>query len=129
MQRRNPKLETQKQPTPIFGVDIPDKRRQPRFKLEAAISVNSRTCGRLKGQTVDISESGIAAILKIEVTLGELVELEFTLPSGPVIVYAMVRQRSAFRYGFQFVKSAPSQGIIQAACRELAVEQALLGEL
>ena len=56
MQRRNPKLETQKQPTPIFGVDIPDKRRQPRFKLEAAISVNSRTCGRLKGQTVDISE-------------------------------------------------------------------------
>jgi PilZ domain len=129
MQRRNPKLETQKQPATVFGVDIPDKRRQPRFKLEAAISINSRTCGRLKGQTVDISESGIAAILKLEVPLGELVELEFTLPSGPVIVYAMVRQRRAFRYGFQFVKSAPSQEIIQAACRELAVEQSLLGDL
>jgi len=38
----------------------------------------------LKGHTVDISESGISAMLKmIEVPLGEVVELDFTLPFGP----------------------------------------------
>jgi len=83
----------------------------------------------LKGNTVDISESGISAILRIEVPVDEIVELQFTLPYGPVNVYAMVRQRNAFRYGFQFVESDSASKIIQATCRQLAVEQALLGEL
>jgi PilZ domain len=121
-------MEAQRQAAARPTPDIVEKRRQPRFKLEVKINVNSRTCGRLKGQTVDISESGISAILKIEVPLGELVELEFTLPDGPVIVYAMVRQRSAFRYGLQFVESDSVKEIIQATCRQLAMEESLLGE-
>ena len=52
----------------------------------------------LKGHTVDISESGISALLKIEVPLGELVQLEFALPFGQVRTYAMVRQQNAFRF-------------------------------
>lgn len=82
----------------------------------------------MKGHTLDISESGIAAILTIEVPMEEVVELEFTLPFGAVLIYAMVRQRSAFRYGFQFVESNAVNEIIQATCRQLAVEQILLGE-
>jgi hypothetical protein len=105
-----------------------DARRQPRFRIEVPISLNSRTCGTLQGRTVDISESGIAAMLRIEVPVGELVELEFTLPFGPVTIYAMVRQRNAFRYGFQFVENSVHE-VIQATCRQLAVEQAFLGEL
>ena len=57
----------------------------------------------LKGHSVDISESGIAAMLTIEAPVGEVVELNFTLPFGPVTIPAMVRQRNAFRYGFEFV--------------------------
>jgi len=38
----------------------------------------------LKGRTVDISESGISAMLTIEAPLCEVVELSFTLPDGPV---------------------------------------------
>ena len=106
-----------------------DKRHQPRFKLEVKIVVNSRTCGLLKGQTVDISEPGISALLRIEVSVGELVELEFTSPFGLVTIYAMVRQRNAFRYGFQFVESISTKAIIQSTCRRLAVEQTLLGEI
>ncbi len=121
-------LEPQKQPAARPGRGIVDNRRQPRFKLEVKISINSRTCGLLKGHTVDISESGISAILRIEVPLGELVELEFTLPFGHVVVYALVRQKRAFRYGFQFVGSDSAKEIIQATCRQLAVEQTLLGE-
>jgi hypothetical protein len=98
-------------------------RRHPRFKLEVDIRINSKTAGVLSGRTVDFSESGISAMLKIEVPVGELVELKFSLPTGPVNVYAMVRHRNAFRYGFQFVETAASREIILAACQSLTTQQ------
>lgn len=106
-----------------------DRRRHPRFKIEVDLTVRSRTSGTLKGHTADISEGGISAILTIEVPLGELVELDFTLPFGPVTIYAVARQREAFRYGFQFAESNPVHEAILATCRHLAVERSLLGEL
>jgi hypothetical protein len=39
----------------------------------------------------------------------------------------MVRQRNAFRYGFQFVEASSAQDIIGRTCRQLAVEQSVLG--
>jgi hypothetical protein len=123
---RGIKLEAQNQPASAAARATVDQRRAPRFKLEVEIRIQSRTCGTLKGHTVDISESGISAILKIEVPLGELVELEFTLPFGPVTIYALVRQRNAFRYGLQFAESNAVHAAIRATCRYLAVERALL---
>jgi hypothetical protein len=79
----------------------------------------------LKGHTVDISEGGISAMLRIEVPVGEIVELDFILPFGTVKIYAIVRQRNAFRYGFQFVESNFVQEVIRPTCCHLAVEQAL----
>jgi hypothetical protein len=99
-----------------------ETRRHPRYKLEVEVRIHSKTCGVLHGRTVDISESGISAMLKIEVPVGELVELQFTLPYGPVTAFAMVRQRNAFRYGFQFTDSAEVREIILASCRELATQ-------
>ena len=99
---------------------VADNRRQPRYKIDVEIRINSRTCGFLKGRTVDISESGIAAMLTIEASLGEVVELSLTLPFGPVAIHAMVRQRNAFRYGFEFVDSTIVHRIIHSTCRELA---------
>jgi hypothetical protein len=64
-------------------------------------------------------------MLKLEVPVGEFVELQFSLPFGLVKVYAIVRQRNAFRYGFQFVESHAMHEIIQATCRSLALEQTL----
>jgi hypothetical protein len=121
-------LEAQNQPAARPVRDIPDARRQPRFKLAVDIRINSKTCGVLQGHTVDISESGISALLKLEVPVGEVVELQFTLPFGPVTIYAVVRHRSAFRYGFQFVESHSVHEIIQATCRSLKLEQSLFGE-
>jgi hypothetical protein len=122
-------LETQNHSSPKPDRDLVEKRYHPRFKLTTNIKVNSRTCGLLKGHTVDISESGISALLKIEVSLGELVELEFTLPFGEVKIYAMVRQRNAFRYGFQFLDSDSMKEILRATCVDLAVKQSLLNDL
>ncbi len=101
-------------------------RHEPRFKLEVEISVRTRTHGVLAGYTVDISESGISAILKIEVPLSEIVELGFMVPIGRVNIPAMVRQRDCFRYGFQFIGSGAAQEVIRSTCRQLAVEQTLL---
>ncbi|MGA7694528.1 MAG: PilZ domain-containing protein [Candidatus Sulfotelmatobacter sp.] len=106
--------------------EIVDARRQPRFKIAVDIGINSRTCGLLTGHTVDISESGISAMLRIEVPLGEVVELGFTLPFGPVTIYAMVRQRNAFRYGFQFVESNAMHEVIQTTCHYLADAKSLM---
>jgi hypothetical protein len=64
-------------------------------------------------------------MLRLEVPLGEIVELEFTLPLGPVTIRALVRQRNAFRYGFEFVDSYPTREVIRRTCRDLAVEQSL----
>ncbi len=95
-----------------------DRRRQPRFKFETAIKVTSRSCGSVKGHCVDISEGGISALLTIEVPSDKMVEVEFVTPFGPVTAYAMVRQRNAFRYGFQFVEPIAIE--IGLTCRHLA---------
>jgi len=102
-----------------------DARDQPRFKMETDIRIYSRPCGLLKGRTVDISESGIAAMLTLEAPVGGMVELEFTLPSGPVAIHALVRQKNAFRYGFEFVDTDSVRELIRRTCRDLAVDQSL----
>ena len=100
-----------------------DLRRHPRFKLEVGIRVYPRDSAVVRGHTVDISESGISAMLREEVPLGAMVRLEFALPLGEVEVLAMVRQRNAFRYGFQFVEESSANDVIGRTCRRLAVEQ------
>jgi hypothetical protein len=101
-----------------------EARGHPRFKLEVDISINSRTCGRPKGHTVDISESGIAAMLTLEAPLDEILELTFTLPSGPVMILA-ARQRNTFRYGFEFIDTDSVHEMIRRTCRDLAVDRSL----
>ncbi len=75
---------------------------------------------------MDISESGISAMLREEVPVGEVVRLEFTLPLGDVEVLALVRQRNAFRYGFQFVEARSAEDIIGRTCSQLAMGQSVL---
>jgi hypothetical protein len=62
-------------------------------------------------------------MLREEVPVGEVVRLEFTLPLGDVEVLALVRQRSAFRFGFQFVETSSAQDVIGRTCSQFAVEQ------
>ncbi len=72
---------------------------------------------------MDLSESGVSAMLRLEPPLGEVVNLDFALPLGAVTIDAMVRQRNAFRYGFEFVDSGHE--VIRRTCRDLAVGQSL----
>jgi hypothetical protein len=102
-----------------------DARRHPRYKLEVAIRVYARNAGVVRGHTVDISESGISALLRVEVPVGEVVRLEFELPEGPVEAHAMVKQRNAFRYGMQFVESGSVNAAVARICSQLAMDQSL----
>ena len=107
--------------------ELVEARRYPRFKLETRICVYPRNSQVVRGDTVDISESGISAILKNEIRTDEVVRLEFSVPDGAVEVLALVRQRNAFRYGFQFLESPSAQDLISRTCRQLALEQSLSG--
>jgi hypothetical protein len=44
-----------------------DARQYSRFKLDTDVKIYSRANSRVVGRTVDISEDGLAAILKIEI--------------------------------------------------------------
>lgn len=95
-------------------------RRHPRFKLDVDLKIRSRSEGLLTAYALDISESGMAAILVIELSIGEVVDLDFELPlAGPVSLRAVVRERNAFRYGFQFVQPNSAHRQIVEACATL----------
>lgn len=100
-----------------------DARRHPRFRLEVDLRIYVRNSPVVRGHTVDISESGISAILKVEVPLEAVVRLEFDVALGSVEVPAVVRQRNAFRYGFQFVETSTAREIIGRTCGQLALQQ------
>jgi hypothetical protein len=102
--------------------EIVDARRSPRFGLHIDITVYSRSTGVMTGRTLDISESGMSAMLTAEVPVGEIVELDFVLPSGPVNICATVRQKVAFRYGFQFLDQSIVNDGIWAICHQLAMK-------
>ncbi|HEX3819198.1 MAG TPA: PilZ domain-containing protein [Candidatus Sulfotelmatobacter sp.] len=102
-----------------------DARRHARFKLEANICVYPRNAEVVRGHTVDISESGVSAMLRGEVPLNEVVRLTFSVPAGEVEIHSLVRQRNAFRYGFQFVEGGPASALIRRTCRELSLNESL----
>ena len=100
-----------------------EQRASPRHALDVEIRVYPRGSSVVRGHTVDISDSGLAALVVDDVPVGEIVRLEFILPFGDVEILAVVRQRTAFRYGFQFLDSGPVRETIRRTCQELAITQ------
>ena len=97
-------LDLENQPSGSQPQGIVDARRHPRFKFQTGIRVYARDCEVVRGETVDLSQSGIAAMMRVEVRVGAVVRLEFSVPSGDIEIHAVVRQKNAFRYGFQSLK-------------------------
>jgi hypothetical protein len=81
---------------------VTEARRYPRFRLEVDVTVKSPTLGLIPGMSVEMSDSGMSAVLPVEVPVGEVVNLRISLPLGPVNQQAVVRNRNAFRHGFEF---------------------------
>jgi len=74
-----------------------------RLELETEVTVYSES-GMVPGRALDISESGIAAILPVALKIGETVELRIKLPITVATARAVVRNRNIFRHGFEFLQ-------------------------
>jgi hypothetical protein len=92
---------------------VADTRRHARFKLEVDVTVRSTRLGPIPGFSIEISESGISATLPIELRVGETVELHINLPFRSVDVQAVVRNRNAFRHGFEFADHNVARQLIE----------------
>jgi hypothetical protein len=98
---------------------VTDARRYSRFKLEVDVTVRSKTLGLVPGMTVEVSESGMSTILPVDLPVGETVELHIGLPLGSVDLRAVVRNRNAFRYGFEFADHKMARKLINEHCTEV----------
>lgn len=92
--------------------EVREKRRHQRLELDVEVTVRTGYA-LLPGRSQDISESGMSAILPVELREGEEVELQIRLPSATTTTRAIVRHRNVFRHGFEFVQ--PLRGIFEAA--------------
>ena len=73
----------------------------------------------LHGKSVDLSERGIGGSIKAQLTPGEMVKVEFSLPNAPAPIdgYAIVRHRRVEFYGFEFLSiDDKNLDIIRAVC-------------
>jgi hypothetical protein len=97
-----------------------EQREHERFGFKVLLRIHCRSGELILGRTMDISESGISAMVSLELIVGQGVELSFELPCGPVSVHAVVKNKSAFRYGFEFVLANEEREMLKSGCRMLA---------
>ena len=106
---------------------VMNRRRYQRYEIDTQLQVTLlglEQRGTMRGRSLNISEAGIAGVFVTVWDVGAPVRLEFSVPvtSNPVRVGAVVRSRSGYRYGFEFVDLSPEQReIINKTCRTLAL--------
>ena len=104
----------------------PERRRYERYDIDTEITARLSQSGPeiMRGYSLDISINGIAGVFVTGWETGAHVWLEFSLPkcTGQMQVQALVRNRSGYRYGFEFVNlSGRERLLIQRTCRVLAL--------
>ena len=104
-------------------------RRHQRYELETELTANIRglECRVvMRGRSLNINEGGIAGLFATGLDVGTSVGLQFSVPiaTTPVRVRAVVRNRTSYRYGFEFVNLTPEQSeTIGRTCRTLGLLQ------
>jgi len=104
-----------------------NRRRYQRYEIDTQLHVTLlglEQRGTLRSRSLNISEAGIAGVFVTVWDLGAPVHLEFSVPvtSSPLRVGGVLRSRSGYCYGFEFVDLSPEQReIIDKTCRTLAL--------
>jgi hypothetical protein len=101
-----------------------EHRRFPRYRSDLPLIV--KVLGqegylRVHGRCTEIAESGLGAVVSAELSAGEMVALEISIPHGAELTLrAVVRHRMGFLHGFEFVGMLPEQTeSIQVFCQNL----------
>ena len=109
--------------------EIPEtRRRYPRYEIETELSASILGVERrqMRGRSLNINEGGIAGVFATGWDVGASVSLQFSVPvaTTPVRVRGVVRNRTGYRYGFEFVELTPQQQeTISRTCRTLGLLQ------
>jgi len=102
-------------------------RRHPRYEIDTELHVTTPDeRATMRGRSLNISESGTAGVFVTEWVAGTAVHLEFSVPvtSRPVMVAGILRSRSGYRHGLEFVDLSPDQREVKSkTCRTLALLQ------
>jgi c-di-GMP-binding flagellar brake protein YcgR len=83
-------------------------RREPRFPVDTRGTVN-HAGQTVSGQAVEVSQGGIAILTVADLTVGEMLELQFRLRQNVLRLRAIIRNRSRARYGMEFLTLSPQQ--------------------
>lgn len=81
-------------------------RRYPRSILSAPLTLRHLDVGgvrKLRGITLDVSESGMGALVQGDLALGEAVEIDLHCQEQDFNAVAIVRHTSDVRSGFEFL--------------------------
>lgn len=112
---------------PVPGTD--EKRRWTRYAIDVQVRAVVKSAGQsrtLRGRGSDISIGGMALYMAADLVIGEVIELEVTLPyaTAPFNACAVVRSRRSYQYGVEYVNLSPvARAGIQRACASLALVQ------
>lgn len=107
--------------TPKRAINPGDRRRRrhQRFRGDFRVNVTLLLGDRyekLEGHCNDLSEAGIGILLAAELNVGEVAQLNFTLPRAGTAweLTAVLRYRRGYHYGFEFLSlTAEQQGSLQ----------------
>jgi len=116
----------------ITGLNVPasrEARRYPRYNVNMRVAVQVFREGvveSLWGRSNEVGQDGMSATLTGELQPGEVATLEFTLPATVIAtkLRAVVRYRSGFRHGFEFLTLAEGQRETIQRALQIAEEEA-----
>jgi hypothetical protein len=120
--------------TPIVDKDLRAKqkgwqRRYPRFRANfplVATAFREDGYDALQGRCSDIGRGGMGVVLTPPAHASEVLSLEFTLPNhtAPLTVRAIVRYRTGFSHGLEFLGvTSEQQSIIEEFCTTLEMTE------
>jgi hypothetical protein len=99
---------------PVSRIRWPLTRRAHRFPLAVPVEIAMMHSGVVRSipcRSTDLSENGMAVIANDEMLPGEMLKLEFSLPTAAqaLSLRGMVRQRDISQYGIEFTDVSPEQ--------------------
>jgi hypothetical protein len=103
-------------------------RRYQRYELETELraAIPGVQPREMRGRSLNINQGGIAGIFVAGWAVGSTVNLQFSVPvaTTPVRVKGVVRNRTGYRYGFEFTGlTAEERETISRTCRTLDLLQ------
>jgi hypothetical protein len=96
-----------------------DRRKQPRYRFSAPITVRKSDGTRISSMSVEISQSGMSIATTENLPSGDPIKIE---PVGGAEASAVIRHRHGNFYGLEFLNLAPVQAErIKDSCRTLPI--------